>query len=293
MNTSQIVVLTGQTATGKTQRALELAKEHGGALISCDSRQVYRDLDIVTGKDLALLQQSGSPYYGIDLVTANEPYSSHDWAHMATKAINALSAQGKMPIVVGGSWLYIKHLLYGFDVTVPPYYSLRKKLNAFSVAQLQSKLQELPESDTLTPLNESDRMNPHRLIRRIEILTHYKKHPQTLDIQTQKPDWSARIIGYRHANRDNLEDAISRRVEQRLQEGALDETRALLRRYGESAPGMQTIGYVQLIAHLKGDLTLKEATQEWIVKEVQYAKRQYTFMKQDASINWNEVEKDR
>lgn len=291
MNTSQIFVITGQTASGKTQHAIDHAKRLGGAIISADSRQVYRELDIVTGKDRAVLEQSTIPFYGIDLANADQPYSSHDWVQMATEAIDSIVAQGKTPIVVGGSWLYIKHLLYGFDVTVPPNYTLRDELNALSVPQLQAKVNEFPGDDTLTPLNESDRMNPHRLIRRIEILTYYQEHPQTPDTTIGKPNRSTQITGYRYTTRDKLEDAITKRVHQRMEDGALEETKRLLIRFGEDAPGMQTIGYTQLIGHLKGKLTLKEAIEEWITKEIQYAKRQYTFMKQDTAINWNEVEK--
>lgn len=293
MNTaSQVIVITGQTATGKTQRAIALAKQKGGALICCDSRQVYRELDIVTGKDRNQLIQSGVPFYGIDLVSPNKQYASHDFAQMATELLSTLSAQGTVPIVVGGTWLYIKHLLYGFDVVVPPDYALRARLNTLSVSQLQTALQEIPHTSGLKPLNQSDSMNPHRLIRRIEILTHYHLHPTQKKGATElKARWSAQIIGYRYASRQQLVEAITNRVHKRMQEGALEETKKLLERYGETAPGMQTIGYTQLIAHLKGTLGKKEAITAWINKEVQYAKRQYTFMKQDSTITWNELEK--
>lgn len=291
MNSStQIVVITGQTATGKTAHAIDCAKRCEGVIISGDSRQAYKELDIVTGKDRDMLAHSGVPYYGIDVVRAGQPYSSHDWVQMATEVINTSIDQGKTPIVVGGSWLYIKHLVYGFDVTAPPNYTLRDKLNTLSVAELQTKLETLAEHDMLAPLNESDRMNPHRLIRRIEILTHYHQHPSAKQEQHIKPKWQATIQGYRHATREKLEAAITKRVHQRMHERALEETKRLLNTYGEAAPGLQTIGYTQLILYLKGELTRDAAIAEWITKEMQYAKRQYTFMKQDASIQWNEVE---
>ena len=242
----------------------------------------------MTGKDKEFLFKSGIQTHLIDIVTPDQQFSSYDYVVSATKSIEDIQKRGRTPIVVGGTYLYIKHLLYGQSVQVPPDPKLRNRLEMLSVDELQKKLLTIDEK-TYVSLNESDVNNPRRLIRKIEILRNGDIKDK--DGFKQKIDLrSSTIIGLKHRNKEELIATIAKRVEKRLLQGALNEVRNLLTQgYKKTDPGLQTIGYTQLIAHLEGSLTLEEAKSQWITKEVQYAKRQYTFMKTDPQIVWKKI----
>lgn len=283
-----------------------MAKRIGGELVSADSRHVYQGLDIVTGKDPVEIEKSGIPIHLLDTVNARETWSSHEFAARARRAISDIIARGNVPIVVGGSWLYIKHLLYGFDIQVEPNAKLRDFLNTWEVEQLRELFNKLRVdfqsrtylksylADSFFIINESDWSNPHRLIRKIEILTHCINLAPT-DVLKQATKTKSgglfspatTMIGFHFETPEALAAAISRRVEKRVQAGAVDEAKKLLLQYGASAPGLQTIGYTQLIKYLQGEWGIDDALEEWTTREIQYAKRQYTFMKSDPNIVWH------
>lgn len=289
-----MIIITGQTATGKTKLALELAKKYNGELINFDSRQIYKHLDIITGKDKDIStrkQWNNVAVWLYDVVKPDQYFSSFDFVKVATPIIEDIIKRGKEPILVGGTYFYLKHLLYGFDIQpVPANLKLRKKLNNKSVKELQIILQKL-DVQSINRLNNSDRNNPRRLIRRIEILL-YK--PTRLRSEAGKPRWLnveiRQFIGIKYKNKEDLINAIKIRVSKRLKQGAIEEVRSLLKRgYKESDQGMKTIGYQQVIKYLKGSMTKEQAVNDWINKEIQYAKRQLTFMKKDKNIKWIEI----
>ena len=323
----KIIIIIGQTATGKTKLALYYAKKYQGELINCDSRQIYKYLNIITGKDLKEIANSkfqiskkinhfNIGFYPIsvgfnqfkqfstkiwlyDIVDPKRSFSSFDWKKCAQEVIENIKKRRKTPIIVGGTYFYLKHLLYGFETeNIPPNWHLRKELEGKSVNDLQDLLKRIsPQSFNL--LNESDRKNPHRLIRKIEIAFNLKtSHPPKEEMPSQikksnqsftfQANWE--IIGLKFKDKQSLVLNIKKRVEERLKNGALREVKSLLKKgYSEHNPGLKTIGYQQLIAYLKGRLTKKEAVDKWITAEVQYAKRQYTFMKKDPNIKWLQV----
>jgi tRNA dimethylallyltransferase len=280
-----IIIITGQTATGKTKLALQFALQTNGVLINCDSRQVYKHLDIITGKDIKNI-------YLIDIVDPKKYFSSFDYVQKATPFIQTLLSKDKTPIIVGGTYLYLCHLLYGIETdSIKPNWNLRKQLEKKSVKELQK---ELCTSNIriFEAMNQSDQNNPRRLIRKIEIAQNnlelgiknyeFKKRTKSL-FQINK----IKFIGLKHKNREELVDRIQKRVQKRLRQGAIQEVQNLLKKgYFETDPGMQTIGYKQIIQFLKGTVSKEQAIQEWITKEIQYAKRQYTFMKKDKNIKW-------
>lgn len=279
MSSQKFFVITGQTATGKTALAIKYAIEFDGEIISADSRQVYRHLDVVTGKDSQKYNDAGVATHLIDVADPKERFSSHEFVGFAQKAIEDIQKRNKSVIIVGGTYLYIKHLLYGFDVAVPPNEELRTTIESKSLKELQEMVGEDHG------MNESDYMNPRRLIRKIEILSH-----ETSDKLSATEHQSYDIteyIGLRYAEKEQLEQAIRRRVEARIHAGALDETKKLLEAgYTKTDPSLSGIGYAQLIRHIEGEYSLELATQEWATKELQYAKRQHTFMKNDGNIEW-------
>lgn len=314
----KIIIITGQTATGKTKLALEYAKKYDGELINCDSRQIYKYLDIITGKDLEpntsfqLVKKTDDfeigfyPFYETkiwlyDVITPDKRFSSFDWKNLALEVIKDILKRKKTPIIVGGTYLYLYHLLYKIHTeNIKPNPILRKKLEKLPLEELQKKLQKLNPS-LWEKLSESDKKNPQRLIRKIEISLQAKNLELPQKIQTDKialfeklgkeyKDIQIKFIGLRFKNKETLKKKIRSRVEERIKKGAIEEVKNLLKMdYKESSPGLNTIGYKQLIKYLKGEYTLNQAVEEWIKKEIQYAKRQYTFMKKDKNIKWKEV----
>ncbi len=287
----KIIVITGQTATGKTNYAAELAKKHHGELINADSRQIYKKLDIITGKDYP----PGIRIHLYDIVNPNEYFSSFDYVQRALPLIKKMLARDTTPVIGGGTYLYIKHLLYNVETeNIPPDWQLRKELENKTVSELQSILTSI-NNLAIQQLNNSERNNPQRLIRKIEIakVRSMPINPTltiTLPRKLGEHNLNIEFIGLRFNDKKILKAKIIARVEDRLKSGAIDEVKKLLAAgYTENDPGLKTIGYQQLIKHLKGDLSKEQAIKQWIFKELQYAKRQYTFMKKDPNLVWKTV----
>ncbi len=324
----KIIVVTGQTATGKTAYALNKAEKENGEVVNFDSRQIYKKLDIITGKDIPKnsvfhthLQQDpfSIGFYQpktrtdlfrsvliwlYDIVLPDEYFSSYNYVQCAIPIIKDILKRGKTPILVGGTYFYLYHLLYGLDTQrVPEDKNLRDSLNQKKVPELQKILTGL-DAGTLSGMNSSDRLNPRRLIRKIEILNYQKTYNLPLsalsDFKRNKAPRLSSIfnmnirlncIGLRFRNKNNLKTIIKKRVEKRLRQGAVAEVKNLLAQgYSKTDPGLQTIGYRQILAHLEGKLTLRQAQEDWINKEIQYANRQLTFMKKDPLISWIDVD---
>lgn len=331
----KIFIITGQTATGKTNYALELAQTYNGELINCDSRQIYKDLDIITGKDIEpqslfyeitkidrfsigyynltlpqnisitntyQLQTTNSlrtsiPIWLYDVVSPHEYFSSFDYQLCAIHVMKDIIERGKTPIIVGGTYFYLKHLLYTIETeNIQPNWELRNELETKTVEELQQLLCK-KNAELFAALNESDKHNPRRLIRKIEIVSNSKTTPVNQSKQVSLHEKLRQELGVPQieiefsglaSSREKLERAINKRVEKRLAQGAIEEVKQLLAQgYTKDDPGMQTIGYKQLIDYLEGASSLEEAKQVWINKELQYAKRQLTFMKKDKNIQWS------
>ena len=302
---NKLVVITGQTATGKTKLALECAEKYNGELVNCDSRQIYKYLDIITGKDKQLLAKVKVWLY--DFVKPDEYFSSFDFVKLTVPIIKKILSEGKTPIIVGGTYMYIKHLLYKVETdNIPPDWRLRKELANKSVSELQNILKDI-NVQSFNRLNNSEKNNPQRLIRKIEIASfrHSGKsrrnvgtHPEsdsgvaslprmTIGEKLKIKNLDLDFIGLKFKNKNNLLKAIEQRVEKRLKQGAPEEVKNLLKMgYSEKDPGLKTLGCQHILAHLRGVLTWQEAVDQWTVKELQYAKRQYTFMKKDENIRW-------
>ncbi|MGB4966124.1 MAG: tRNA (adenosine(37)-N6)-dimethylallyltransferase MiaA [Microgenomates group bacterium] len=286
----KLIVITGQTATGKTSLAHKLALEKNGELINADSRQIYKHLDIVTGKE----RLADVPIWLYDVVEPNTPFSSSEYAQHTRRVIKEIHSRGKTPIIVGGTYLYIKNLLYGFETeSIGPDWNLREELNTASLEDLQMRLMDM-NYDMFDSMNNSDQNNPRRLIRRIEILSHpdpsvsaSRRIPQDDKGLAQN---DIEIIGLRFADDEKLRATIEKRVRSRIAAGAIEETRNLLSMdYKKTDPGLQTIGYKQIIQFLEGEILEEEMIALWITAEVQYAKRQYTFMKTNSAIAWHTI----
>lgn len=318
-----IKVVTGQTATGKTAYGLSLASRIQGDLINCDSRQIYKYTNIVTGKDLpigstfTLVFTEGAyqiGYYTItdpstgspvklwlyDIIDPSEQFSAFSYAQCARKVIHHIIKEGRTPIIIGGTYFYLHQLLYGKEAVskdVPVDQEFRTYLESLSVEELQ-KILEQSNKKLFSSLNASDKVNPHRLIRKIELTRLYGKeyeettiHEHNITLLSQlniDTDISIEIKGMRYDNRDMLRQAIRKRVEHRINNGAVEETSTLLAKgFTFESPGLHALGYKEIGQFLSGELTKEQLIDLWTIHESQYAKRQYTFMKRNPSILWN------
>ena len=299
----KLVVITGTTASGKTELAINQALELNGEIISADSRQLYRHLDIITGKDITepnfQLVKTLAPHFNLgyytiakvpvwlyDIVDPKQTFSSYDWAVCAKEAIKLIIKKNKTPILVGGSYFYLQSLLNGLTHTgIPPNLARRQRLEKLSLNELQNKLQTL-DPDVYAKLNSSDRQNKRRLVRWLEKIgtTNFSESASWPGIER---DYQIQYLGLRFSDKEVFKTRVRARIDKRLAQGALDEVELLLQMgYSPDDPGMQTIGYCQLLAYLKDELTLEQAKEIWFNKEMQYAKRQVTFMKKNPQISW-------
>lgn len=251
-----------------------------------DSWTLVDNFTSESGKDITLgyYLHEGIMMWGLDFITPNTSFSVYEYCQLVKNILSHTIVHGMTPIVVGGTYLYIKALLYGLDATSGPSWDLRESLSNTSISDLQEKMKAL-NATTWESLNNSDRNNPHRLIRKIEIETatgaSHTNHATKPILKTSS------YVALEHKTTDSLLSAITKRVHSRIKAGAKDEVEKLLSQgYTSASPGLKTPGYQEMIQHLEGKLTWEQAVEKWIRSEVQYAKRQKTFMKKDENVNW-------
>lgn len=268
----KLLCIVGPTGIGKTELAIKLNHLFPSVLISADSRQVYRGMDIVTGKD----QPKGVTLHGIDFVNPDQDCSVSLWQKEIYSVLNG----SLLPIVVGGTGLYVKSLIEPIDtINLKPNQELRDRLSKLSVKELQGKL-KLLNLKKFDAMNNSDINNPRRLIRAIEISLN-----QNAGSRQNWITYNYLIIGlqnYDYLNNSRIRD----RVVKRLALGAIEETKKLLVKYSPNLPSMSAIGYKHIISFLKGRLSKEQLIDNWTKDELSYAKRQMVWFKKMPNINW-------
>lgn len=266
---SKLLIICGPTATGKTALAVKLAKKFNGELISADSRQVYKGMDIGTGKDYESLE--GIPIWMYDVVAPNEEFSVSHFAILARKAVADIVKRKKLAIVIGGTGLYIKALTDPFEtVDVPPDKILREKLAHASVGEIQDMI----SPDILGVMNQSDMQNPRRLIRKIEIEKAGKS-------KIKRVGYNTLSIGLT-ATMSFLYKRIDKRVNERVEKGARMEVERLRKQYSWDVPAMSALGYRQWREP-------EGAIERWKLDEHAYARRQMTWFKKQPGIVWFDI----
>lgn len=286
----KIVVIGGQTATGKTALAVKLAREFNGEIVSADSRQVYIAMDIGTGKDISrskyqvlsvkknlqigFYETEGVKVWLYDVVKPDYQFNVGEYESLAREVIEDISKRGKIPFVVGGTGLYLRSLINTLnDTVVPPNQTLRQEMKDFSVVKLQNKLKEF-DKEKLESLNNSDKNNPRRLTRAIEIASWKKNHQVQ---QKEMYDYTAIIL---ENNEKQIKEKIANRVKKRMAEGMTEEVKSLLKKgYDFNLPSFSATGYQEIKDFLIGKVTKEEAIEEWLKAEVNYAKRQNVWLK--------------
>lgn len=273
---NKLLVICGPTATGKTSLALSLAGLFAGQILSADSRQVYKYMDIGTGKD----RPEGINIWGYDLAEPSEEFSVSQYATLAREKIQSVWNESKLPILVGGTGLYIKAVVDGIETAnIPPDEKLREELIQKSAEELFAMLSSV-DAKKATSLNDSDKKNPRRLIRAIEIAkaTPYPQEP--------KLDADVLFIGLK-LNQQEQEKRIKERVEARLTQGFEEEIKRLQGLgIGWHHQSMSSLGYRQWQGVLSGKMPREQGIAEWITEEKKYAKRQMTWFKKDWRILW-------
>jgi len=280
----KIIVILGPTASGKTSLAVALAEKFNGEIVSADSRQVYRGMDIGTGKDLA---EYSVPYHLIDVASPKSQFDLAKYQRLAFKAIDDILKRGKLPILAGGSGLYLQAVADNYKLSdVKKNLALRKKLEKLSAPELFAKLGKLAPK-LAAKLNQSDRANQRRLIRYLEILNQDKDFKS----RAGKKKYKALIIGL-NFSRDALRQRIFKRLLERLKEQNMIGEAESLRAKGLSWKKLEDFGleYKFMALYLQGKLQYEEMVEKLNHAIYQFAKRQLTWFKrwekQGVKINW-------
>ncbi|MDE5958758.1 MAG: tRNA (adenosine(37)-N6)-dimethylallyltransferase MiaA [Muribaculaceae bacterium] len=273
MNTLNTIYLTGPTASGKTRRAVELARAVDGEIVSADSRQVYCGMDLGTGKDLG--EYGEIPVHMIDVCPAGSKYNLFGYLRDARAAIDGIRSRGRRPVVCGGTGLYVESLINGLELPqVPENTALRQSLRGKTLEELTGILAGMKTLHNVTDVD-----SPARAIRAIEIQTYYLEHPEAATRTVPHPDVNARIIGVA-IGRDERRARISRRLRDRLDEGMVGEVESLLAS-GIAPDDLIYYGleYKYLTLYVTGRISRQAMESELETAIHQFAKRQMTWFR--------------
>ena len=273
MKQMPVITIVGPTASGKTTRGVDLARAVGGEIISGDSRQVYRGMDIGTGKDLN--EYGEVPYHLIDIVPAGYKYNLYEYVRDARIAMEDIYKRGKVPVIVGGTGLYIETLLKGLNLPdVPENKELRLSLESKSLDELTQMLSEMK-----TLHNTTDVDTKKRAIRALEIEYFYRENPALAPTTTNANPVNS-IIVHVDIDRDSRRQRISRRLRARLEEGMVEEVKGLLES-GITADDLMYYGleYKYVTSYLIGRLSYDEMVSGLEIAIHQFAKRQETWFR--------------
>jgi tRNA dimethylallyltransferase len=285
----EVIALVGSTCTGKTALSIRLAQELGAEIIACDSRTIYKYMDIGTAKP-TLEERAGVPHHLFDVVDPDGSYTVAQYKTAGQLAIADITRRGLVPIVCGGTGLYARALLEGLEIPeVEPQPELRAEFIRFADEHGNEKLHErLKQLDQVTAqrLNPNDRV---RVVRALEVSTVAGK-PFSQLIAKRDPPYRVLWIGLSVGDRDYLKSLIERRMQAQLDAGLVDEVRALYHQYGCTRALMNAVNYRELIDHFTGVLTFEQAIEQCIRHNYQLSRRQRMWFKTNEAINWITVD---
>lgn len=272
----KIILIAGPTASGKTALSIQCAKELDGEIIGCDSMQIYKGLDIGTGKILPTEKQ-GIPHFMIDIIPPHAEFSVSDYANMCDKIINDISSRNRIPIIVGGTGLYISGLINGLDYAgASKSEEVRNKYNRLVSEKGKEYVYELLKDIDPQACEKINVNDTKRVIRALEIyeLTGKTKSEAAGKNKVKRYNYKAMVLS---PPRQLLYQNINLRVDSMIKQGLIDEVKKLFdyREY----QSMQAIGYKEIISYLNGDCSIEEAIDSIKVNSRHYAKRQTTYFK--------------
>ncbi len=292
----KVICVVGPTACGKTRLGVLLAQKYNGEVVSCDSMQIYRGMTIGTAAATPD-EMEGIPHHMLAVADPEESWSAARYAEAATPVVEDIFARGKRPILVGGTGLWLDALLRGHRFAPGRAGSavrthLETRLAEDGIGPLLEELRRVDpvSAEKLHPSDEK------RILRALEV---FRETGQTISAhdaaeRALPPKFPSVKIGLRFADRENMKALIDRRVDAMVENGLLDEVRALLDRgLPRSATALQAIGYKEFAGVLEGEKTEAEAIDEVKLRSRQYAKRQLTWLRRDESIHWIDWEKNR
>lgn len=273
----KIIVILGPTGVGKTKLSVELAKRLNGEIINADSMQIYKGLDIGTAK-IKEEEKEGIPHHLFDIKEVREDYSIYNYQIDGRKVINDIIKRGKTPIIVGGTGLYIKALLYDYNLN---YEKESDTYDTLSTEELYSKLLELDKNAVV------DKNNRRRVIRAIN---YYKENNKSIsDNKTNKLLYDVAFIGLT-TDREKLYQIINSRVDKMINDGLINEVKKFFDEGIYSKPLINGIGYKELYKYFEKEISLEEAIEKIKQNSRRYAKRQYTFFNNQLPVVWFNVD---
>lgn len=282
-----IIVVCGPTASGKTSLGIELAKKYNGEIVSADSMQIYKGMDIATAKP-TLDEMQGIPHHLIDFLDRNISFSVAEYMKMAYQKIDYIHSKGKLPIVVGGTGLYISSMMDNIQFTeIPSRQDVRDKLSkeaeTYGRAYLLERLHSI-DSETASTLHEN---NLGRIIRALEVYELTGKTMTQLKIESRSVETPYRWLpfGITYQNRNILYDRINKRVDVMVENGLVEECREVYNQ-GNMKTSTQAIGYKELIPYFENISGLEECLDKIKQETRHYAKRQLTWFRKDNRIHW-------
>lgn len=280
----KLVAVVGPTASGKTARGIALAKALGGEIVSADSRQIYRGMDIGTAKPNAA-ERGAIPHHLIDIKNPDEQYTVADYKQDAIVAINDIIMRGRVPVLVGGTGLYVRAVVDNLDIP-------KTRANP----ELRMKIEREIADDGLDVVFKKlaaldpeaayvvDPKNPRRVVRALEVALATGK-PFTEQRTKSEPLFETLMLGL-NPPPEVLRERIDRRVDEMIRHGLVDEVKKLIKKYGGTTVAFDAIGYREIIASLNGTLSLEAAIAEIKKNTLQYAKRQMTWFRKGNRVQW-------
>jgi len=292
-----LLAVVGSTASGKSRMAVRLAQRLDGEVISCDSMQIYRRMNIGTAKPTTE-EMEGIPHHLLDFAEPESSFSSADYVAAARFAIEDVLSRGKLPILCGGTGLYLERLLFGGGdaEAAEPDGEIRGRWQTYCEEHgnraLHERLREV-DAESADAIHEN---NVHRVIRALEIFetTGIPKSEWDRRSKEKESDFAHCVIGLRYRSRELLYDRINRRVDVMVENGLLDETKALMEEgvFVRNSTAAQAIGYKELLAYLGGEESFAEAVERLKTATRRYAKRQITWFSARPYVAWVDADRD-
>lgn len=283
----KVIVICGPTASGKTSLSIEVAKKIDGEIISCDSMQIYKEMNIGTAKP-TVEEMQGIPHYMLDFVLPSERYSVADFKEAATDRIEDILKREKVPIIVGGTGLYVDALTK--NITYPEIeidLEYRKQLEELIKENgLESLYEEVKKIDekAMQTISKNDKK---RIMRVLEIYHQTGKTKTQLESESRlTPPPYEYIVFAINMEREKLYERINKRVDIMIDQGLIEEVEALTKKYEEFPTAMQGLGYKEVVSYLKKEITKEEMIEKLKMETRRYAKRQLTWFRKDENIKW-------
>ena len=287
MEKTKVIVIVGPTASGKTSLSIELAKQINGEIISCDSMQIYKYMDIGTAKPTSEEQQ-GIQHHLIDIISPEERFSVSDYQARAEKAIEEIISKGKVPIVVGGTGLYVNSLIYGIkflDIEFNEEYrnELEQRVEKEGLEVLYEEAKQI-DPQAMETISKNDKK---RILRVLEIFhqTGITKTKQDELSRSGELKYDYKVFGI-NIDREILYERINARVDEMLQKGLVNEVKEIYNKFDKFPTAMQGIGYKEVVQYLQNDIPEQEMIEKIKMESRRYAKRQLTWFRKNKDIIW-------